>query len=106
MTIEFEVVHDGIIRNRTFAVANFKVYPISCEECEGTPFNYKVEYTFDEQINVLMEFNRIYQNNDVEKFKKIFQLDIAGNRSNDYEVTFNDGIRYWLKYNGQTKEVI
>ena len=42
MTIEFEVVHEGQIQNRAFGVANFKIYPISCSECQNEPFNYKV----------------------------------------------------------------
>lgn len=56
-------------RSTKFAIRSFKVYEISCKECEEENFSYQIQYTTDEFLNVLVEFNRIYVNNDPSEFK-------------------------------------
>lgn len=53
-----------------------------------------------------MEFNRIYNTDKPEDFQKIFYINVNGTLTNEYDILFNDGIRYWLRYEGQTKELI
>ena len=57
-------------------------------------------------MNILMEFNRIYVNNNPDDFRKIFELQVDGVPTHDYDIFFNDSIRYWLSYKNQTRELI
>ncbi len=51
LSISFEVVSAlGTIRR--FGVADFKVNPVGCEDCLSYPFKYKVDYNYDNALNV------------------------------------------------------
>lgn len=40
----------GVIRR--FGVANFRVSPVGCEGCLVYPFQYKIDYNYDNALNV------------------------------------------------------
>jgi hypothetical protein len=81
---------------RRFGVANFQLFPVGCEDCENYPFQYQIDYNYDDSLNVHVEFNRVYVNNNASLFQEIFWLLINGNKV-DYSVTWNNSITYILE---------
>lgn len=51
LSISFEVV-SGIGTTRRFGVAGFTVNPVGCSDCLSYPFGYKIDYNYDNSLNV------------------------------------------------------
>ena len=60
LSINFEVVtKNGVVR--TFGVASLKVYPVGCQSCLIYPFTYRIQYNYDQALNVVVQFSRVYR---------------------------------------------
>lgn len=93
LSVSFEVVGP---KGRRFGVAGFRVYPLGCVECQDYAFNYKIDYSYDYYLNVLVNFNRVYNCNNATLFSSIFQL-LLDSRPLPYNLVWNNSVTYLLQ---------
>lgn len=95
LSIYFEVVSASGLA-RSYGVGPLKVYPVGCKACLIYPFTYRIQYNYDEALNVVVEFSRVYRESNQELFKKIFVLTLNGNQL-DYSIISNNSVIYTLQ---------
>ena len=95
MTVYFELVTNSVTNRAVFGVSDLKVYPVGCRSCLNYPFTYKIDYNYDEALNLLVSFNRVYRESP-DNFRQIFLLKVNGKQL-DYAVEASSGVTYHLR---------